>query len=264
MLSEVNSSFEVWQWTGRLISLAMIQQSLEFFQIKQCVSASGVWSWSGVKAEFSGFPRPIRHGLDWMLDYPGFLGVLSVSLVVSVLGLIHSHPAFAWVLLGIHILTCLRWRGTFNGGSDFMMLILLIAASCAGFSPRVSKIAIGYIAFQSISSYFIAGVEKMKKRRWWTGEALRRFIESSIYGMPGGVGFVLDRPVWVRALSWCVLFFEFSFPVVLMSPKVCIAYLTVAFCFHVANAYLLGLNRFVLCWCASYPAVYYVSRYLFR
>ena len=57
----------------------------------------------------------------------------------------------------------IRWRGAFNGGSDFMTLVgltgLLIAhlVGAAGQPEWGWKAGLGYVTLQTVSSYFVSG-----------------------------------------------------------------------------------------------------------
>jgi hypothetical protein len=64
---------------------------------------------------------------------------------------------------------------------------------------------------------------------------------------------------WARLGSWSVLCFECGFPVALLVPSVTLPWLAVGLLFHVANAYIFGLNRFVFAWLAAYPSLLYFS-----
>src|SRR5581483_232816 len=102
---------------------------------------------------------------------------------------------------------CLRWRGTYNGGSDYMTLLILLtvsAASLSGDHPRVVSVALGYIAIQSALSYFIAGIAKIRHREWRTGEALSRLLNSPVYATPESARAISHNRAFCFAGSWAV------------------------------------------------------------
>ena len=53
--------------------------------------------------------------------------------------------------------------------------------------------------------------------------------------------------------------FELLFPLSFLNPSLLIVALILAAGFHVANACLFGLNRFVWFWIASYPSILWLQ-----
>lgn len=250
------SDVEALSWVTRLVSLSIIIQTIELFCLKRAMSDQGVWSWPIIRRDFEVFPRPLQWLFDRLLSYPNFLGVLAARLVCALVVLCCPHPAALVVLLATTTLIALRWRGTFNGGSDFMTLIVLTGlclATVFGDSRTVRLAALWYITVQTCTSYFVAGIIKLKRRNWRTGHALAGFLRSGIHG-------ATTLPVPAALVSWAVLAFECTFPLALKDPRLCLGFLGVGLCFHLGNAWTLGLNRFFYAWAAAYPAVFFCSQ----
>jgi hypothetical protein len=247
-------------WTERLIALALIQQSVELFLIRHEFGVNGVWSWQVLKRDFMVFPPWVRALLDGVLGDRIFLGVVMLQMLLGAWGLFSSSPGVLFGLWLTCTLICLRWRGTFNGGSDFMTLVVLnglVLACIFRRHPGALKFALVYIAFHSVLSYWRAGLAKIVQSNWRSGKALRYFLtvpHSEWKNLPA-----LRTPWVVLFLTWMVLLFECSFPLALLSPQTCFFYLGLGLCFHIGNAVVLGLNRFILPWCATYPALYFIS-----
>ena len=70
---------------------------------------------------------------------------------------------------------------------------------------------------------------------------------------------MLEHARIAQLSSLTVLALECCFPVVLLSPTLCMIVLPVMLIFHLGNAWLFGLNRFVFAWLAAYPALVYCS-----
>lgn len=68
-----------------------------------------------------------------------------------------------------------------------------------------------------------------------------------------------SQPRLARFSSWGVLAFECSFPIALLDIRAGIALLALASGFHLANALILGLNRFFWAWVSAFPALLYWS-----
>lgn len=188
------SDLQALQACTALIALASLLQSTEMLALRETTSDQGIWRWKTLRQDFGFFPRPILRGFDLLLGYSGFGGVLWArwSLSAGVLGLALISTAVPFLLLVLLLMTTvlvlLRWRGTFNGGSDFMTLVVLMAVTAAQFDPDSEKLrrgALWYIAIQTCASYFISGVIKIRKNNWRTGKALPGFLPSSFYETPG-------------------------------------------------------------------------------
>lgn len=253
-------------WSGKLIALAIALQTLELLALRGAVEDEGVWDWRILKAEFEIFPSFFRWILARILSWPGFVCFLGIRLVAAAVVLaVPSEllsPAWMIFLFLSTMLISLRWRGTFNGGSDYMTLIITLSLSIAqAFAghPRIVKACLGYIAIQSCASYFIAGLVKIKSPNWRSGRALAAFIATPGYDSPQTVLGLVKNPWFALAASWAVIGLECSFPAALSSPGLCLAFAGTAFLFHLANVYVFGLNRFLFAWAASYPALYWLA-----
>jgi hypothetical protein len=249
-------------WTKQLIAVAIIFQTMEMLKIRNTFNATGVWRWETLKEEFEFLPALARRFLDWSLDYPHFLGVLGIRLAAAITLLFVPHATYIILIFMTTILISLRWRGTFNGGSDFMTLIILTALCVAPLFAEIPKLGGGclwYIAIQACTSYFIAGFIKLKRTNWRNGRALSGFLESTIYPPAPFLQWVAHNSSVARIASWGVMVFEFSFPAALLNSHLCLFFIGLALIFHLANFYIFGLNRFLFAWAAAYPALYYCS-----
>ncbi len=248
--------------TEKLIALALVLQSLEFLKLRAHFSKNGVWRWETLQKEFQAFPNFIYDCLHFLLNDKHFQILSVLRFIASILLVFFSHPALSTFLFLTHILVCLRWRGTFNGGSDYMTSLILLALSIARLFPQSAQakdFALFYIAIQSVLSYFIAGFVKLKNNDWRTGQALTGFLESFQYGVPQMIQRLSQHKKLMFFASWSILIFELSAPLALIDFQFCIQFISWAFAFHLLNHFLFGLNRFVFAWLASYPAILYCS-----
>ena len=249
-------------WVERILGFAIFFQSLELLQLRRQWSEKGIWRWSLLRREFSVFPSALEKFFGFFLKENHFRWLLILRLLGATVLFIFPHPAILAFLWLSTVLISLRWRGAFNGGSDFMTLIILLALTIGAlFSdfPQMEKACLWYIAIQSCTSYFLAGFAKLKSPGWRNGEALSGFLAHTIYGPQK----LFQNPKQARLGSWMVLLFECSFPLCLMNPKICLPYLFFGVIFHFVNFLVFGLNRFFFVWIATYPALYYCSRFGF-
>jgi hypothetical protein len=169
------------------------------------------------------------------------------------------------VLLVSQLAIGARFRGTFNGGSDYMTVVVLLglSLSAAGPShPLLAKAGLAYIAVQLVLSYFIAGCVKVARPAWRRGDAMRALLASNRYGTPGWVVAWVARPAVARLAAIALLLFECGFPLSLVGSRIAVPLLACGALFHWGNALAFGLNRFLFAWLAAYPALLYFSAQL--
>lgn len=246
----------------KIIAVAIFLQCLELFSIRKTFSEQGVWRWSVIRDDFIVFRSLTQRTLDFILTEKSFLVLISLRSLSAIVLFFYSSPYLLLFLFLSTVLISLRWRGTFNGGSDFMTLVVLMAlcaAACFDSHPLIQKGALWYTALQVCNSYFLAGVVKIKHANWRSGRALIGFLNSTIYKPDRVSIWLTKRSLLAKAVSWSILIFECSFPLALLNSELCQIYLGLAFLFHVANIYIFGLNRFLYAWAAAYPALYFCS-----
>ncbi|MGB1700455.1 MAG: HTTM domain-containing protein, partial [Nannocystaceae bacterium] len=248
-----------------LCGAAVLLQALENLRNIAEVRETGTFRWSLMRAEIGGVPTPIVKLLDRVMD-PHAIGALCLVQCACALAMMLA-PQW-WCASSCALVTLLvavRWRGSVNGGSDSITLITLLCAGIGrGFDhdERVVTGALAYLALQSIASYLIAGVVKLRSSRWRSGEALRHFVQSAAVGPPPRIlhWSLEKRRAQIAAVG--LILFELGAPMALLSPKVTPIFIAVALCFHAVNAWVLGLHRFLWAWLATYPAVYFTASLL--
>ena len=238
-------------------SFALCLQSIELLRVGRALGPSGVFRWETLRKEYAAWPRPVRAVLDASLAHRPFVLLMWMRLGGALALPFVEAKLLAPVLLLLTLLTCVRFRGTFNGGSDYMTVVLLLSLSVARVGPDTlwASCGLAYAAAQLTLSYFVAGLSKARTRAWRSGEALAQVFASTQYGAP--TVRIAPSPPLLRLGAWGVMIFECAFPAAWLGALPCAALLTVALAFHLANAWLLGLNRFVWAWLAAYPSLLY-------
>lgn len=237
-----------------LVGLAVLQATLELLATRRSFASTGTWRWATLSREMPSLAPLLR-------DRP-FVALLIVRGVAALLLLAGVRGAVAPTLWVTSLLVNIRFRGTTNGGSDMMVMVVLTALSVAHLLPGsnlAQQGAVLYVAAQAFMSYFIAGVAKAASVAWRDGSAMRSFVRTPHLAVPARLEQILARPTAARAASWGVIAFECAAPIALLHPSTCAAYLAVALVFHLANAWAFGLNRFVFAWAAAWPALLYAS-----
>lgn len=169
-----------------------------------------------------------------------------------------------WPLIGLAVINLVmlhRFQGPYNGGSDRMTVLVLWGLLAAHLVPDGSwqEVCLGYIALQLTLSYFMSGRVKLLNPDWRNGQALSDVFAFSAYPVSTSLRRLSDRKPLMVAASWLVIGFEVAFPLALLHPTLLTLALGIAALFHLANACLFGLNRFLWIWLSAYPSVMWLQ-----
>lgn len=244
-------------WMVRLLAFSLTIQSFEMLRLKVAWADDGLYPWAILRKNIR-FARPM---MDLIFKENIFHKLILLNLACALALLIFGS---SWIILYPLLFICLvfiRLGGSFNGGSDAMTALVLAACAARVVFPdseKIAKFCLWYLAFQIVLSYFVAGIVKIRKSSWRRGDALKVLFAKSNYIVPGKVLRLFNLPFVSLVACWVILIFECSFPLVLLKHDLALIYIGLALMFHLANFYLLGLNRFVWAWVAAYPALWCV------
>jgi len=253
----------------RLVAGAIFLQALEMMLLRSVTSDFGVWRWKSLQAEF-GRLGPVVGRLLSGRGWP-FLLVFQAVAAASVLAGWGS-PALLVSLSVCVLLGSMRFLGTFNGGSDCMTAVVLMAVTAVrweGSSDRSVLVGLGYIGFQLTLSYAVAGWVKLCESSWRSGAALLKFLELPQYPVSGWVRVALARRGVSLLLGWLLIGSELAISILALvsvirgpwPPLGVVLILASGLGFHFLNAKILGLNRFLWAWLSAYPALaFWLSR----
>lgn len=175
-------------------------------------------------------------------------------------------PLFSWFLIPMILLGCRLGivaviDGPVCGGSDTILIYILMAACWANLYPDQSHQVLAVLGSIGVVSYFLSGFQKLLSNSWVRGSALSEILEYGSYGVPEGLRLWSQRHKFaVRLLGYGAIGFELVAPiVVLMFPAWTLVYLGVGAIFHGLNFWIFGLNRFFWAWICVYPSVYFLG-----
>lgn len=247
-----------------LLAISLLVQNFEFLRMQRIQQQGSVWAWQVQQAE-------LAHTAGWLQKLFGWLYrdrihhlhlIVRVSLAVS---LFYGVNLVSIILLfASNLVLLIRWRGAFNGGSDFMTVVVLTGVLIAQVAtlfvgPVLAwKAGLWYITIHTMSSYFLSGSVKLLSSDWRNGRALAYFLDGAVYGPLPKESIFRKKPVAV-VCSWAFIIWECSFPLVLAGPAWAIAWCLCAAVFHFLVFWHFGLNRFFWAWVASFPAIIYCS-----
>jgi hypothetical protein len=154
----------------------------------------------------------------------------------------------------------IRWRGAFNGGADFMTLVLLIGIAIgSGLTPLLGEslawqAGLWTISIQTLSSYFLSGTVKLRYAGWRNGRALPTLLDGGLYGPLAASSLLRHRAVAIIS-SWAFISWEAAFPLAMLDPALMSFWCAIGIVFHFLVFWYFGLNRFFWAWLAAYPAL---------
>jgi hypothetical protein len=249
--------------TELVFAWSLTIQTLEYLRMGQYTANDAFWSWQLQRADIPN--APMRALLD-VLFMPRVhqLHLVLRLLAAAVLALQGaSLPLMLFLFVG-NLLILIRWRGAFNGGSDFLTLVVLTGLLISQVVGALGNPELGwqagfwYIAIQAITSYFMSGSVKVLRREWRNGSAMTIFLNGAIYGPLSP-----DHPLrnkWLALIgSWSFIVWEMLFPLSLLDPRLAVVFCAVAAVFHFLVFWFFGLNRFFWAWMCSFPAIIWCS-----
>lgn len=247
-----------------LLATSLLIQTLEFLQIRSAQQNNALWSWTVQRGDLAHASEAARKAFDWLYSERVHRAHLLLRLAAAASLYVGSSIISATLLFFSTIAILIRWRGAFNGGSDFMTIIALTGLMIAHWgqwivSPVLAwQAGLGYVCLQTMTSYFISGTIKLFSREWRNGIALPYFLDGGIYGPLGAHSLFRRRSIAI-ACSWGFILWECAVPMVLLGPLFAVVFCAVALLFHLLVFAFFGLNRFVWAWLASFPAMIYCS-----
>lgn len=234
--------------SAQLIAISNLVQAVELFCVRK--NLDFVWGKTG-----NTYFKKVRLGGITVLSVLRIL--LSIATIAAPSG------GVLLALLFIYFLSLLYFSGPFNGGSDALSTVALICMTIAFLSDgKVALAALWYLSLQVSLSYLKAGFHKVCDKEWRSGDALLSHLTNPLY-TPTLVHRIFARlPKAVFLLSWIVILFELTFPLIFLGGNFLVTYLACGLLFHFFISYLMGLNRFLLTWPATYPVLIYCAQSL--
>ena len=243
-----------------LLGWSLLLQTWEYLRLP-ALDRVGNWAIQRVEVP-SPWVRPILDRLFLPKPYAAMLGLRGALALALMLG--QAGLGIALLLFALALLLLMRWRGAFNGGSDFMTLVgltgLLLAHVLGLFTEPASAwhVALWYVTVQSLSSYFVSGWVKLMRPEWRSGRALTVFLDHGVYG-PLPENSIYRWPRLAMLCSWCFTLWEGLFPLGLLDARLAAVFCAIAAVFHFLVFWFFGLNRFFWAWLSTFPAILYCA-----
>ena len=246
--------------TSHFLAIALFIQALEIYLLSKKKSFLEIWSYENLKFDLEpGLPLP-NSVIEFLFADKMVKRIAFLQLLLSLAAFIHPAAALFVLLFLCHLLICIRFRGTFNGGSDMMTFVLLTGMLIIFLAPseKAQNLGFIYIAINTVYSYFKAGLAKVVNKEWRNGQALHSFLKRSLFLDTKNFANWLSTKKWVGfVFCWSVIFFELGIPTIFIFPSLIFFYFLCACLFHTIIFVSFGLNRFFWVWLAAWPSIFY-------
>ena len=250
-----------------IYAVSLLIQAAEFVFMRPPSTDTTGWCWSVQRDDLSHAPFWLRRFFDLIFRPDIYRVHLFLRMFTALYVLLSGGNVFCMLFLFFGTLCILiRWRGAFNGGSDFMTLVvitgLMIARLGAPWLGEELAFRAGllYIAIHALSSYFLSGAVKLLYDGWRDGRALPALLDGGIYG-PLRPDSIFRRRSIACVCSWGFILWECIFPLTVINMQLTVIWCGLAIIFHLLVFWYFGLNRFFWAWAATLPAIMYLSTF---
>jgi hypothetical protein len=255
-------------WCALIVSLGISLDTVELLAERRQLAEGGLFGYSVLMTGRRLLLRwPTAPVLGAIFRYPNVLVLSAVQLVgaatMFIAAIVHA-PAVAApagiaaaVVLGARMLLYSRNQLGMDGSDQMMLVVCTGIAFCLLVPSHLADIiGVDYIAAQLLLSYAISGGAKAISPQWRSGRAISGVMNTIGYGVPALGTFLRRRPQLSRVLCWSVIAFECGSPfLVLFGTPGAEVIIAIGLSFHIAVAFLMGLNVFPWSFGATYPAL---------
>jgi hypothetical protein len=260
-----------------MTALGAAVSSLEYLAARRDFAPGGLLSWQTARARYRWMSgRNSRNGrrekvLAAVFDRPGIEALFAVRVLAAAALIAPGTPRSVRRTAATTFLAATNYAVAARSpyGSDGSEAVLSISLTTlalgrlVGDDAKVREACLWFIALQSVFSYGIAGAAKAISPVWRDGTGVRDIFRTHAFGQKHVFEVLRDRPRLARLLGVTTIAGEMLFPLVLVAPRrAAQALLAVGGGFHVGNAFVMGLNRFVWAFIGTYPAIAYCARSL--
>ncbi|MFE7572463.1 hypothetical protein ACFU76_36920 [Streptomyces sp. NPDC057539] len=238
--------------------------SLENLASERDRQFGGVNHWDVVRRSYTTRHPLIRRALD-TIGNPRQARTIHAARVIAAASLLipgtpRRHRAAASGVLAVTSMMNHLTQPYGTDGTDQLSFHVQAASAAARITdkPRLVDACLWYVALQSTMSYALAGYAKLPSHIWRSGKALPGILRTESYGDRGAYQIAQRYPTIAKVSAHAVLALECAFPVVFLAKgRPAPLMLASMGAFHLVNARVMGLGRFVWAFASTYPALLY-------
>lgn len=259
-------------WTTRILSIGILIDSFEQIYCWREFRDKGIFDWQWLRQSPIFTKRRFVNMdlLDLLFDLPVWFFLLllrGIAVLVLIFFPIQTWSSIIGLTIVFIITSFINFRSAPYGTETSNRLTLVITGAlllrCAAPNSLIlMKASLWFIALQTCISYLTAGVGKFFNQGWRNGYGLFNVVNNQMNGLPPQLAmFFYQHQTIGKIFTWFTIGIECTFPLVLLfgQPFVFL-FLVWGMLFHLANAILLGLNKFFWVWLATYPAILFVTQ----
>jgi hypothetical protein len=208
----------------------------------------------------------VGRALNWILSSRNYGRVLMGRMVFAVLAATPIAPSQLRALFWLLVFTTLALgalRSSYGqDGSDqmFMLETLGLAATLFVATENATRLFVYFIALHLAFCYVVAGSSKLFSSTWRRAAALPLIFRTQAYGDRTLHRWLVRHRRCATLGSWAIICLEVAFPLAFILPQGGDLMIAAMIMFHVAAAYWMGLNGFLLAFGAASPCALYLVR----
>jgi hypothetical protein len=258
-----------------IAAVALILDSLEVLANRDAYSRDGIFSYDVLGATRRYLAAsPIASAARVLYSYAGVLVLTSLQLVcgVALLAEFVVSTEQRMALVGVAALVAavsrmlLRARSHLGGegGDEILLIVLLSIGATAGLAGSgAAWVAACYPGMQLLLAYEVAGIAKLAGAEWRSGQAIVNINRTMLFGNQRVYRCVRGRPRVASAVSRAVIAMECGMPLLIFAgvPGAW-AIVMIGLAFHIAVAFMMGLNSFVWCFGSAYPSLLLLAHHV--
>lgn len=249
-----------------IASIAVIVDAIETIVERHQYSSRGIYNFEILRTYKKWMMnRWIDPVYKVLFDYPNYIILVSIQLVFAILLISHFYRnlslLFIVVILLLHLLKHLRNQYGLDGADQLQVIIFAsLVAFYSTSDPLIQKFSIFFLCFQSMLSYFIAGLAKVVSPPWREGTAIAGIINTESFGNRAFAQILINRPLISKMICWWIIFFEFVSPFfIFIGIHGTLFFILSGIVFHLSIAIIMRLNSFFWTFVATYPALIYFA-----
>jgi uncharacterized membrane protein (DUF485 family) len=263
MLIPIESATQAIAWTARICCVARAISLFELARERREMEEGGIlnWSLSGL-TDYESQPA-FRFRIERItarLPQSFFTASLFLdACVVTVLFVFPTNPFLLFAAAFCLVLQMKRQYLSYDG-ADEMTLLCLVAL---GFGVAIGKPAYSalFIACEVCLAYCVAGIYKAASPYWKQGRALQLVTRTQLFGQQKVARLLQRNRRMTSIFELAFVLWESVFLIVLFVNPDCMgAMLLVGLVFHIACAWVMGLNTFLWAFAATYPCILFANQ----
>jgi len=221
------------------------------------------WTVTGL-VDFSS-PSGARVHLEALiarLSHKLFILLLAVdAVVVTTLFIFPSNSILLIAAAALMLIQMKRHYMSYDGADE--MIFFCFVALSVGRIAGADKVTAWFLAAEASLAYLVAGAYKAASPFWKKGQALVLITRTRLFGHEGVARMLQRYPAATRSLEFVFVLWECIFPIALLVPlKILLPMLAIGLIFHIACAWVMGLNTFIWAFLATYPALIFANQEL--